>query len=108
MLPAGTDGLLVCGYSGSSLDSSTPLVAAAVLAGRPAAALVEQANALPATQGEPSCPSTGSLRQAVIVGLGPEAGARMFVNLHCSVVTNGTRKALLGPDLEDTLSALVG
>jgi hypothetical protein len=44
----------------------------------------------------------------VIVGLGPEAGARMFVNLHCSVVTNGTRKALLGPDLEDTLSALVG
>jgi len=108
MLPAGTDGLLVCGYSGSSLDSSTPLVAAAALAGRPAATLVGQANALPATQGEPSCPSTGSLRQAVIVGLGPEAGARVFVNLHCSVVTNGTRKALLGPDLEDTLSALVG
>jgi hypothetical protein len=66
------------------------------------------ATGCPATQGEPSCPSTGSLRQAVIVGLGPEAGARMFVNLHCSVVTNGTRKALLGPDLEDTLSALVG
>jgi len=108
MLPAGTDGLLVCGYSGSSLDSSTPLVAAAVLAGRPAAALVEQANALPATQGEPSCPSTESLRQAVIVGLGPEAGARVNVDLHCPVVTNGTRKALLSPDLEDTLSALVG
>jgi hypothetical protein len=108
MLPAATDGVLVCGYSGKLQDRTPPLVAAAALTGRPATALVEQANALPANQGEPSCPPANPAHLAVVVGLGPGAGARVVANLFCPVVTNGTRKAPLDGDLQDTLTALVG
>jgi hypothetical protein len=108
MLPASTEAVLVCRYSGRHQDRTPPLVAAAALTGRPAAALVEQADALPATQGEPSCPPPDPTSLAAIIGLGPEPRVRVIANLFCPVVTNGVRKAALSPGLQDTLTGLTG